>query len=167
MPLPAYFLCSDSGARDEPTNAISCFRLLEQIKIRQSQPNQSGMVVFKPQTFWMVAVWIKHENDSPEEFYEGEIVAHFPPPGQAVILAKFERFNFTKRAHRLMVQVEMPGFPSYGIITIDCNIRPIGETQWTHTQTYRLILELDEPEITSPEQSSANGESKSSAQSQV
>jgi hypothetical protein len=150
MAHPVYILCSRSGAVDGQTRLLSFFDVIEEFQLtradRQGEtlPTPSGWQF----DFFVVAVWMR-ENESPEQGFQAQFVAHFPRPDQPEreeVFAELE-FKFIRPFQRLIIRgKQVPNFEGPGTLRIECRIRPVGQEGWSGRQEFPIILR----EVTPP-----------------
>ncbi|HKI33848.1 MAG TPA: hypothetical protein VKA46_18490 [Gemmataceae bacterium] len=143
MPRPVYLLCSQSGAIDETSNAISFFNLIEEVK-RFKIPKKHLASAFRPLAMRVVACWMNADGDAPGQVFEAQFAAKYPNKGEELpdeYIFSTPAFSFKTVYHRLIAPVvELPPFAGPGILWIECRVRRQGEQDWLAKQEYPIQL---------------------------
>lgn len=137
MPLPVYFICSQSGAIDQATNLASAFNILETVQIAQIRPTTAPI---RPNTIRLLAAWMREESDTPDQVFQVDIFGIFPPDGRELQLGQTE-FQFTLPLQRLFVDMPLAHFFGPGVLRIEARIRRTGQPEILNTMTFRIILQ--------------------------
>lgn len=144
MPRPGYIICSVSGALDQYTNAISLHGVVESIKIKEAKPSPDGTIVAVPLSMRVVAVWLKDEEDKPEQAFETQIVAFIQGREKQILRAEFPPFYFDKPVRRFILpEITLPpNMPlTPGLLRFESRIRRSGEAEWGKRQEYCIVVE--------------------------
>jgi hypothetical protein len=117
MARPVYIICSLSGSEDKRTGLLSHFNVIEKLQIIAIPIKPDDKVQAPSITFRMVAVWMRGDEDTNQEF-EYEVVALMPPENKEVHGTK-GKFVFEKPLQRLTVEfIGSPPFAGAGIMYI-------------------------------------------------
>ncbi|HEY7426933.1 MAG TPA: hypothetical protein VH682_22040 [Gemmataceae bacterium] len=148
MPRPFYIVCAVSGALDKRTNAISLFGLVETIEFHELKPPPDAQpgtpLVVAPLSMLIATAWLREEGDSPEQYFEAEIVCFLPGSDEPALTVPFEPFRFERPVHRLIVwettlSPELDMKP--GLLRFVNRVRRAGGTEWTWEQEYVIRME--------------------------
>src|SRR5262245_49785220 len=123
MPIPAYVMCSSSGAVDQRTNLVSLFNVVEAIDVyaagtpEKDIKTQAG----RGNSLFVMAVWLREDADLPSAKYDGEI-AIILPTGEELVTVGARDFEFPQSDVFFRFQaptVPLVGFPSLGICRVE------------------------------------------------
>jgi hypothetical protein len=142
MPLPAYIMCSQSGAIDQNTGLISFFSAIEVIQISKLAPGSPPpSLVAGSNVFWLVASWVREQSDTENQEFEVDIIGIFPPNQQEFQLGQ-AKFRFTTLMHRIYIsQFALNLFFGPGVLRIEARIRRAGETLVLNRMAYHVVLQ--------------------------
>jgi hypothetical protein len=145
MPHTAYIVCSASGSADQYNGAVSCFSLLEALRVSDlpilpSEDHPQGVSI--PLMARISLAWIKEDGDGPEHNFHVQIFIIFPD-GHEMPLTDFPPFAFATRFHRQFVPMTLfPRIEATGFVSVEARIRRVGEEQWLARQSYSFFVEL-------------------------
>ena len=145
MPRPVYIVCSESGAEDTLTRLLSLFNVIEKIQIKNlpSAPPPGERLLVPTLTIRTTAVWMKTENDVPDQEYEFQTVFCFPPDGRETVIQEGRLFfNADMPFARLATIVTSPPFPGPGLFRVLNRIRRVGTQEWL-AQDYPIVIERE------------------------
>lgn len=150
MPRPAYIVFGQSASIDQLTNTASVFSIVETIQALFPQPgtpmpNPNLSPFATRNTFKLIASWIKDDEDGPTDMFHGE-VACILPDGLPFFIINFDDFSFEVRAHRIVSDVFLTGFPCLGTYTIEARLRRVAEQEWTWRQSFSFNIEEMSPQ---------------------
>lgn len=131
MPRPVYIICSESGSQDLNTGLVSHFQVIETIQISQIPIPAGAPVAVPALMFRATAVWMRNDDDPPDQEYEFE-TAFYPPPLGAEQIVQQGRFVFEagKPLYRMIVMGQGPPFDGAGLFRIESRIRVAGQEGW-------------------------------------
>jgi hypothetical protein len=134
-------ICSADGAIDRETNRLSAFNVYETIMVAKAENVQNAQkVVGIPAVMRIVTTWLRDESDSPETKFEYNLTLEMP--GLAEILAATGEFFFSTLFHRMYTtDLQIPAFPTTGVLTIRGKIRPVGSSDWAAQQNILLMVQ--------------------------
>lgn len=131
MPRPLYIVCSESAAVDQDSNRVSLFNVVEGLEVTlQTIPSEQRLTFVKTLGFRGIAVWMRSEDDDPEDDYEFELAARAPGDTEENVFAD-GKFKFTKRNHRFNVHIGVhKPWTESGMFVFISRIRKVGTTEW-------------------------------------
>jgi hypothetical protein len=144
MPRPGYLICAASGSLDQYTEAVSLFNIIESIGVSAVNPRGDGTIAIPPpMSMRIIAVWLKGENDAPEDRFETEIAGYAPVDGRPLFRADFPAFQFGNPVRRFIVPAVV--FPpttvvAPGLMRFECGIRREGDASWLVVQQYFVVV---------------------------
>jgi hypothetical protein len=143
MPEPVYLICAESGAEDKQTDILSLFNIVERLVITPMPP-VDGVVLVPPQVLRVVAVWMRNENDGPEDEFEQQMVFS-PPAGAASVMTGVTPFRFEKLLHRFTVKMNIAlAFAGPGMFWVETRVRRRGADEWI-THRYPIVVDAEPP----------------------
>jgi len=103
----------------------------------------------KPQR--ITAVWLREAGDTNEDQFEGQ-VACLSPDGTELFHSEVSPFKFTALFQRFDIPaVQIPGFISLGIHTVEARLRRAGQQEWQWRQSFPFVVqEIVLPTPTAP-----------------
>ncbi len=147
MPRPVYIICSESGSEDAQTGLVSHYHVIEKLRVVDfAQLQRQGAAVLVPTNmFRATAVWMRTEDDPPEQEFEFETAFYMPPDGEELVVQK-GRFFFTpeKPLYRMMVSGQSSPLPAPGLLRVENRVRRVGAKEWIR-QDFPIIVETIEP----------------------
>jgi len=142
MPQGVYIICSESGAIDRRTNAISIFGVIDTIRfasVSEVSDAKNLPGVSKP---WIdirtTAVW-RCEEDELGEAYEHQTTFSIPGDEHKRIVGEGS-FVFKTPLHRFVIDFGGPVFNQAGVIRIENRIRKLGDDDWQE-MAYEIRVE--------------------------
>lgn len=142
MPRPLYIVCSESAAIDQDTNRASLFNVVEGLQVTVvPKPSGEGVAFVKTLDFRGIAVWMRNEDDDPEDEYEFELAARAPGDADENVFGD-GKFKFTKRLHRfnVLIGVHKPWTES-GMFVFTSRIRRVGTSEWL-SQEFPILVDV-------------------------
>lgn len=138
MPRPVFIICSQSASEDAETHFLSLFQIVEQLMVPKI-PEGSKETISRGFSFRITAVWMRGEEDTPEQTFDSQLRLHFPGTSDPRILGE-NSFSFSARFQRFSIILQMGGGVEPGVLLIEHRIRRAGDEQWL-SQTYPIPVE--------------------------
>jgi hypothetical protein len=144
MPKPVYIICSEGGADDRATGALSHFNVLEEVRVARIQTPASGQPaggqpIPRVVPVRMTAVWMQDQGDPPDQAYDFEVAIRQPAEPELVVSSG--QFTFATSFHRLIAPMYFAGFSALGVLEVECRIRARGQESWQSRQCYPILLQ--------------------------
>jgi len=88
----------------------------------------------------VVAVWLRQENDSPSDLFQGQIVC-LAPDGTELAIGEVDDFTFSEPVYRWNTTLLLPGLTQKGVYVIEARLRRLGEQDWTERQAFSFLVQ--------------------------
>src|SRR5687768_10368059 len=135
MAKPRYIICAHDRIVDHATGLVSHINVVDRIIVSaQSQRIPEGASVIVPETelfgFVMTSVWIRDDEEGPEDDYNFEVLIHYPD-GRSKAGAS-GKFRFSKMFHRIDLGVRFTTHSNIvnGRLVIESRIQKQGSEGW-------------------------------------
>ena len=139
MPRQTYMVCSLSGAADMFTQSVSCFHIVDTIKVDKLKPED--LKNLKPFTMRVVSGWMRDSEEQPNQIFEAKLILYFQE-NEPFGIVQFDSFSFGALFHRLLAhEIAFPGFPQLGLMFVECHVRRLGEETWIKGPPYPILIE--------------------------
>ena len=139
MPRPIYIICSES-ILVEKEGFVTYVRVFDKAMVSRipatSPPPQDMKNPKAGLSFVLSSAWMR-DTDDPSIQYEFEVCFRLGDKNDVVAHGQF---SFTSPFHLIRINGQIGGFPSMGIMEMECRVRPVGGQDW-QLQSYPLIVE--------------------------
>jgi len=147
MPQPVYIICSESDSLDKRTGLLSLFHIVEGYDVALLRLKPSEDITIKDVTITGAAlsivvnvVWMREDNDSPEQEYDFEVAVRSPGKLDFVALQS-GKLRFTQLFHRVAVRARKDEpWTESGICWFEGRLRESGTKAWTFTQRFPVPI---------------------------